>query len=221
MDRKYNAVIFDMDGVIFDSEKLVLEGWQELARKYGFQDVEKIYDKCIGVNATATKQIFLDYYGEDFPYDTYKKETSAAYHAKYDGGRLPQKPGVKELLTFLKEHDFKIGLASSTRIAVVEQQIVDAGLREYFDDLTGGDMLQKSKPEPDIYLMACEHLGVDPKEAIAIEDSYNGIRSAARAGMAPVMVPDMMAPNTEMERLAIKILADLYQVKAWMTHQVV
>lgn len=220
MERRYKAVVFDMDGVIFDSEKLVLEGWKELAEKYGFQDIDKVFYKCIGVNAVATKQIFLDYYGEDFPYDEYKKETSAAYHAKYDGGRLPQKPGVKELLTFLKENGFKIGLASSTRIAVVEQQIVDAGLREYFDDLTGGDMLQKSKPEPDIYLMACEHLGVDPKEAIAIEDSYNGIRSAYRAGMAPVMVPDMIGPDEEMERLSTKILADLYQVRAWMNCQV-
>ncbi len=220
MERRYKAVVFDMDGVIFDSEKLVLEGWKELAEKYGFQDIDKVFYKCIGVNAVATKQIFLDYYGEDFPYDEYKKETSVAYHAKYDGGRLPQKPGVKELLTFLKENGFKIGLASSTRIAVVEQQIVDAGLREYFDDLTGGDMLQKSKPEPDIYLMACEHLGVDPKEAIAIEDSYNGIRSAYRAGMAPVMVPDMIGPDEEMERLSTKILADLYQVRAWMNCQV-
>lgn len=220
MERKYKAVVFDMDGVIFDSEKLILEGWQELAEKYGFENIAEVFYKCIGVNATATKQIFLDYYGEEFPYDEYKKEISAAYHAKYDGGRLPQKPGVRELLTFLKENDFKIGLASSTRIAVVEQQIVDAGLREYFDDLTGGDMLQKSKPEPDIYLMACEHLGVDPKEAIAIEDSYNGIRAAYRAGMAPVMVPDMIGADEEMERMTTKILADLYQVKAWMNCQV-
>ena len=210
------AVIFDMDGVIFDSERLVLEGWLELGKKYGIPDIDKVFPKCIGSNAVASKQIFLDYYGEDFPYDTYKQETSADYHAKYDGGRLPMKRGIKELLQFLKENGYHIGLASSTRYEVVRQQLEDAGILPYFETLTCGDMVKKSKPEPDIFLKAAETLGVHPQDCIVIEDSYNGIRAASRACMFPIMVPDMIAPDEEMEQLAKAIFSNLNEVREFL-----
>lgn len=213
---KLEAVIFDMDGVIFDSERLVLEGWKEIARKYDFPDIEEVYYRTIGVNAVVTREIYFEHYGNDFPYDIYKKEASAAFHEKYGEGRLPMKPGIVELLTFLKEKGYKIGVASSTREAVVRQEITDAGLLPYFDNLTCGDMLKKSKPEPDIFLMACDSLKVKPENALIIEDSYNGIRAAYRAGAIPVMVPDMVAPDEEMKRLSHKICKDLSEVKEWL-----
>lgn len=214
---KYKAVIFDMDGVIFDSERLVLEGWQEIAAKYGIKGIEEVLPRCLGVNAQATREIFREYYGQDFPYDEYKKEASALFHSRYGNGKLPLKPGVKELLSYLKENGYLVGLASSTRQAIVEQEIRDAGLMPYFDNLVCGDMLKRSKPEPDIYLKACENLDVEPRMAIAVEDSYNGIRSAKRAGMVPVMVPDMVQPDEEMRSLAHKICKDLFEVKNWIS----
>lgn len=214
---KYKAVVFDMDGVIFDSERLVLQGWQEIAKKYALPDIEEVYYRCVGVNAVATKEIFLHHYGADFPYDTYKKEASQLFHSRYGGGKLPMKPGVEELLRFLKEKGYPVGLASSTRKAVVEQEITDAGLKEYFMNLTCGDMLKKSKPEPDIFLMACESLSVSPKDTVVIEDSYNGIRAAYRAGAIPIMVPDMIPPDEEMKRLSHKICRDLTEVKKWLS----
>ena len=214
---KYEAVIFDMDGVIFDSERLVLEGWLEIAAKYGIEGIEEVLPRCLGVNAQATREIFREYYGQEFPYDEYKKEASALFHSRYGNGRLPLKPGVRELLSFLKEEGYLVGLASSTRQAVVEQEIRDAGLIHYFDDLVCGDMLKRSKPEPDIYLKACENLKVEPRMAVAVEDSYNGIRSAKRAGMVPVMVPDMVQPDEEMKCLAHVICQDLFEVKKWIS----
>lgn len=214
---KYKAVIFDMDGVIFDSERLVLEGWQEIAAKYGIKGMEEVLPRCLGVNAQATREIFREYYGQDFPYDEYKKEASALFHSRYGNGKLPLKPGVKELLSYLKEKGYLVGLASSTRQAIVEQEIRDAGLMPYFDNLVCGDMLKRSKPEPDIYLKACENLDVEPRMAVAVEDSYNGIRSAKRAGMVPVMVPDMVQPDEEMRSLAHKICKDLFEVKNWIS----
>lgn len=211
MDTK--AVIFDMDGVIFDSERAVYNGWLELAAKYNIQNIETIYKKCIGVNSVVTRQIFMDYYGEDFPYDEYKEEQSQNYHAKYDNGRLPMKPGIRELLVSLKENHYKIAIASSTRTSLVEKQIIDAGLREYFDVIVGGDMVSKSKPEPDIFLKAARLLNVPPENAYVIEDSYNGIRAAFAGGMIPVMVPDMLEPNDEMKEKAQYVFKDLYGVK--------
>lgn len=206
------AVIFDMDGVIFDSERLVYEGWKALSVKYGFDNLDEIYMKCIGVNSATCRQIYLDFYGEDFPYDKYRQERSDDYHARYSGGRLPMKPGVEELLSHLKKSDYKIAIASSTRSALVKEQIEDAGLMQYFDVIVGGDQVKKSKPEPDIFLKAAELLGVKPENAYVIEDSYNGIRAAKSAHMRPIMVPDMVQPDEEMQDKAWKICDSLKDI---------
>ena len=213
---RYKAVIFDMDGVIFDSERCVIECWKVIADKHDVKGIEPVLMKCLGVTYEEGKKIFLKHYGADFPYDERKKERSDLYHKRYDNGRLPLKTGIRELLIYLKENGYKVGVASSTREAIVSKQLVDADLRKYFDNLTCGDMLERSKPEPDIYLMACEKLGVKPEEAIAIEDSYNGIRSAYRAGVFPIMVPDLMHPDEEMRELAGQIFESLFDVKKWL-----
>ncbi len=206
------AVIFDMDGVIFDSESKVTECWIETAEKHGIKDIETLCRMCLGINAAETRRIALEFYGEDFPYDEYKKEMSDLYHSSYDGGRLPMKSGVTELLTFLKNSGIKIALASSTRTEVVTNQLRDAGILPFFDKVICGDMVKQSKPAPDIFLKACEELSVSPENAVGIEDSYNGIRSVNSAGMRPIMVPDLAPPTEEMEQLAEVILPSLSEV---------
>ena len=186
-----NAVVFDMDGVIFDSEKLVVECWVETANRYGVVGVEKMCKECLGLNRLAAKEKFLKHYGQDFPYDSYKQEMSDLYHKRAREGALVMKPGVVELLTFLKENDIKIALASSTRKQVVTWELTYAGIIDYFDEIVCGDMVSKSKPDPEIFLKACELLEVEPHEAFAIEDSYNGIRAAYAGGLRPIMVPDL------------------------------
>ena len=213
----YKAVVFDMDGVIFDSERLVLECWTEVAEKMGIKDMDKVYYKCIGVNMVQSKEITMDFYGPEFPYDVFRAEASRLYHTRFDNGRLPMKPGVVELLEFLKQHGYRVGLASSTRYEVVHQELRDAGILPYFQNLTCGDMVTVSKPNPEIFLKACEALSVAPEEAIAIEDSFNGIRAAHRAGMFPVMVPDMVEPDEEMRMLAGRVGKDLFEVREWLS----
>ncbi len=214
------AVIFDMDGVIFDSERKVVECWLEIAEKYHIEGIEEQCQKCLGTNYAATRQIMLDHYGEDFPYDEYKAEASALYHERYDGGRLPMKPAIRELLQWLKANGIKTAVASSTRSALVIQQLKDAGLLDYYDAVIGGDMVKVSKPEPDIFLKACEELKVSPENACGIEDSYNGIRSVSRAGMHPIMVPDMAPPTEEMEKLAEVILPSLAEVIGYLDKRI-
>ena len=210
------AVIFDMDGVIFDSETLVLETWKETARRHGVANVEQVCRMCLGLNAAASKKVFLEYYGADFPYDRYKEEMGRLFHERADGGRLPQKPGIRELLLFLKEQGIRTAVASSTRSDLVRKQLCEGKLLSFFDAVIGGDMVERSKPEPDIYLMACEKMGVAPAEAYAIEDSYNGIRPASRAGMQPVMVPDLLPATAEMRQLGALVFADLLEVKRYL-----
>lgn len=214
MNRQHEmAVIFDMDGVIFDSERLVVETWVEVAKKYGIEGIEDACAACVGINAQATELKMKEIYGEEFPYQEYKKEASALYHERYDDGRLPTKPGIRELLEFLHANNIRTAVASSTRRAVVEQEIRDAGLAPFFQKIICGDMVERSKPAPDIFLKAAEELGVNPEVCYVIEDSYNGIRGAHAAGMHPIMVPDMLPPTEEMEKLAEQIFPSLFEVR--------
>ena len=210
-------IIFDMDGVIFDSENAVYSCWKMIADKYGIKDIEKPYMKCIGVNSAMSERIFLDVYGEDFPYEKYKAEQSAEYHRRYDGGRLPMKPGIRELLTALKAHGYMIAIASSTRFECVKDQIRDAGLDSFFDVIIGGDMIERSKPEPDIFLAAAEKLSAEPSATYVVEDSFNGIRAAYAGGFIPIMVPDMLPPDDEMRAKARYIATDLFDVKRYLS----
>ena len=208
----YEAVVFDMDGVIFDSERAVMNCWLELAQKYDIKDIEKPYFACVGTTMTRTREIMLETYGEDFPYDEYARESSLMYHEKYDGGKLPMKPGVMELLSYLKGKGKKIALASSTRRETVTNQLRWAGIIDYFDVIICGDMVAKSKPAPDIFLKACQELGVSQENTYAIEDSYNGIRAAHAGQLRPIMVPDLLEADDEMRGMAECVCDNLNEV---------
>ena len=212
----YKAVVFDMDGVIFDSERAVMQCWKEVASRHNIPDIEKAILACTGTTMVRTREIMLNLYGADFPYDEYARESSAIFHSRYDGGRLPMKPGVKELLTFLKARGKKIALASSTRQQVVTDELRDAGIIEYFDRIICGDMVSRSKPAPDIFLKACEELNVSPSDSYAIEDSYNGIRAAHAGGLHPIMVPDLLPADEEMQSLAEIVLPSLTSVMEYL-----
>ncbi len=214
--KDFDAVVFDMDGVIFDSERAVMNCWLKLADKYGIENIEKPYLACTGTTVQKTKQIMLEAYGDDFPYDEYAKEASRMYHEKYDGGRLPMKSGVIEILDFLKNNGKKIALASSTRKETVINQLRDAKILDYFDEVITGDMVMKSKPEPDIFLLACEKIGVKPNRAYAIEDSINGIRAAFRGGLRSIMVPDLLPADQEMREKAEEVIDNLDNVVLYL-----
>lgn len=216
MGKYTDAVIFDMDGVIFDSERLVLSCWEKVGEKYGFQGIDEVFLPCIGTNEVKTKEIVMDYYGQDFPYETFRQEASVLFHERVDLDGLPVKKGVREILDYLKEQEIPTAVASSTRLEAVSGELKQAGLYEYFKVVMGGDQLKRSKPEPDIYLMTCEKMDVIPSRAYAIEDSYNGIRSSFRAGMRPIMVPDMLPATEEMRQKSVAVLDDLLMVRGYL-----
>ena len=194
---------------LHEPELFMKDSLEQMRRFYG---TEKTYMMVNG----ATKELMLGVYGADFPYDEYKAEMSALFHEQAAGGKLPMKPGVTGLLQTLKKNGRKVALASSTRKAVVEQELRDAGILPYFDRVICGDMVKRSKPEPDIYLEACRQIHVMPEQAYAIEDSYNGIRSAHAAGLHPIMVPDLAPVTEEMQELSDVILDSLTEVEKYL-----
>lgn len=206
------AVIFDMDGVIFDSERLVLDCWEKVGEKYHIPNIRESFIECIGTNKEKTREIIYSHYGKEFAYDEFSREASVLFHEYVKENGLPVKKGVRELLQYLASEAVPVGLASSTRLAVVEEELRQAEIYNHFQVVMGGDQLKRSKPEPDIYLMTCEKMKIQPEYAYAIEDSYNGIRSSYSAGMMPVMVPDILPATDEMREKSLIILDDLTEV---------
>ena len=217
MGKQVETVIFDMDGVIFDSERLVIECWEVIAKKHNIPDIVEICMRVQGYNREETGKRFREKYGDGFPYEAYKKEVSALFRHLYGGGRLPLKPGVTEILESLKQAQIPLALASSTRTDIVRQELEEAKIIHYFGSVLGGDMVARSKPEPDIFLAAAKALGAVPANCYVVEDSFNGICAAYRAGMHPVLVPDMQRPTEEIRRLAEVIVPDLFAAWAYIS----
>ncbi len=206
------AVIFDMDGVIFDSERAYIECDKIVAEKYGLPNMEEVAYRCIGTTIERTKQILKEYYGEDVPVEALFEEATLLFREKYKETGIPVKDGVRELLSWLKENRIPTALASSTLTKVVKQELTVVGLIDYFDVIIGGDMVTRSKPAPDIFLKAIETLGKTPEDCMIIEDSFNGIRAAHAAGSHPIMVPDILQPDGEIRTLAENVFPSLYEV---------
>lgn len=197
----YQAVIFDMDGVIFDSERLYLQCCKEAAEIFGADHIEQTVLACIGLTTEMTHAHFCSVYGEDFPLQAFWKEATGRFAAKAQGGLLPVKAGAAELLKMLRQQHIPTALASSTRTGMVLRELSAAGLQSCFDVIIGGDKVSRSKPEPDIFLLAASQLGFAAKDCIIIEDSLNGIRAASAAGGFVLMVPDLVTPGEEDIRL--------------------
>ena len=206
------AVVFDMDGILFDTERVCMESWVAVADRRGMEGMREVFPLCIGRSAADDEKDIKYHYGYDFDYEGFRKEASEEFWRRIEKDGRPIKKGVREILAYLKKEGWMVGLASSTTREAVLRHLEDAGIGEYFSYVIGGDEITHSKPEPEIYLRACEKLGTKPEETYAIEDSYNGIRSAHWATMKPIMVPDLLPPTEEMQELSIVILKDLLEV---------
>lgn len=191
------AVIFDMDGVLFDTESVCMKAWDYAGEVMGVGKAGYMVLKTLGMNADKAIEIIRDEFGEDF--DAVKfKQTGREYSYHYfNTYGVPEKPGLYEILDYLKKKGYKIALASSTNSQSVHHHLKEKGIENYFDAVICGDMVEKSKPEPDIYLKACAEISENPADCVAIEDSKNGLLSAHRAGMQVIMVPDLWQGEAE------------------------
>lgn len=205
---KISGAVFDMDGLLLDTERVVNKAWDQAAELVGFDDVEHAKISCLGCNETSTRAFFLRNYGENFDYQTFRELTRKLAHEVLDV-EVPVKEGAAEILAFLKSQGVKLAVASSTREVTVRDQLDRAGLLQYFDALITGDMVTNGKPHPEIFLKAADALGLPPQECIAFEDSKNGIRSAYRAGMYPIQIPDLVPAGTETLALSWKCVSSL------------
>ena len=206
-------VIFDMDGLMFDTERVFIEAWDYAGEKIGIGKAGYMIYKTLGMSIDASNEIWKEEFGEQYNQEELRKYTRDFFKSYYENSKVPVKPGLYVLLEYLKSANANLAVASSSPRWQVEKNLTNAGIIDCFSAVVCGDMVEKSKPAPDIYLRACEMLHANPRECIALEDSKNGLLSAYRAGCKPIMIPDLWQPNEEILEIIIGKYSDLEQVK--------
>lgn len=201
------GAIFDMDGLLFDTEKVYQEAWLVTADAFGVARNPELGKACCGTCGDLTPRIIRRFYPNVDAQD-YIRRVIAYVNAEADR-HLPVMTGVRDILSYFQAHGVKMSTASSANAAQVEKNLVQSGLRGFFDAVVGGDLVARGKPEPDIFLLAAERIGLAPADCYVFEDGYNGLRGAAAAGCSPVMIPDTLPATDEMRTICTDIYPTL------------
>lgn len=203
------AVIFDMDGTVIDTEKYYRKYWPIAAAKFGvpLTDEHALILRSLG-RPHSPKQ-FKEWFGEDVDYPGIKAYRQELIEKEIAEKGVQAKKGAVEILNFLREKGIITAIATASDMDRANRYLRMAGLEGYFDKIITATMVKEGKPSPDIYAYACEQLGLEPEECLAVEDSPNGVKSAYRAGCKVVLVPDQSEPEEEIVPLTYKILDSL------------
>lgn len=210
------AIIFDMDGLMIDSERVTFECYQEILKGMNLTMDEEFYKTLLGKPLKGIYQRFYDVYGDDFPIEDVIKDVHALMAKRFETEGVPIKTGLKSLLEYLKENNYKTIVATSSNRDRVDTILSQAQITDYFDDSICGDEVTKGKPNPEVFLKSCQKLGVNVDEAIVLEDSEAGIQASYDAGIKVICIPDMKYPEKQYEEKTFKILKDLNGVTEYL-----
>jgi beta-phosphoglucomutase-like phosphatase (HAD superfamily) len=207
----YKAAIFDLDGLLIDSERAIRDAWLEVARRNRVALTEAEYLQVVGRNEADSKAILGEIFGGSVSFE----EARAGVEILLTEGDVARgygvKPGAVALLTQLRARAVPCGVASSTRKSEVRRRLELSALLAFFGAICGGDEVAKGKPSPDVFLLAGERLGIEPEHCLVFEDSEHGVIGAVAAGMSAVVVPDLKAPNAEVRASCVAVLESLDQ----------
>ena len=203
------AIIFDMDGLMIDTERLALKAWQLAGADFGFPISDDIFITMVGRNRRDSDRTLVEIFGSEFPIRAVRDRYRAYVDGWIDEGKLAVKSGLLELLGFLDRISMPKAVATSTEYERAIHKLSLTNLLDHFPVVIAGDQIQKGKPAPDIFLAAAAQLGVLPEDCLVLEDSDAGIQAAYDAGMTPVMIPDMKPPSEKSLAFAHRIFGEL------------
>lgn len=211
--RRPAAVIFDMDGLMLDTEPLAARAWDDAAAALGVFFDRDVTASLVGRNFADCRALVVERHGGDYPVDALMRAWHAAYDAIVEREGIALKAGLEELVAWLERERVPRAVATSTRRSRALAKLGRTGLAPRFHALVGGDEPARGKPAPDIFLLAAERLGVEAAACVVLEDSEPGVRGALGAGMTPILVPDGAAPSAELRAIARLVFADLHEVR--------
>ncbi|HYP57303.1 MAG TPA: HAD family phosphatase [Beijerinckia sp.] len=207
-----DSVIFDMDGLLIDTESLAMSALASAGTEMGYEMPFSFCQLMIGVPMDHCRALVVEKFGKNFPLDAYFATSDRHLAKMVEAGRLQLKAGVQELLLVLEEQGISKAVATSSSRLKADHHLELIGIRDRFDTIVTRDDVARGKPNPDPFLRAAESLKTPPDRCLVLEDSYNGVRAAHAAGMRVIMVPDLLGPTDEMYEKALMIVEDLHFV---------
>jgi len=191
------AVIFDMDGLMFDTENMTIPLWEVAGRPYGYNLNRELVLRMVGISGEKARLVLLEEFGADFPYEKIRDDFRLLVKKEVEEKGVPKKPGLMYLLDRLRAAKIPLGVATSSRSPTAIDLLNKAGIIDRFTAITGGEEVTNGKPAPDIFLLAAKKLGQPPLSCVGFEDSTAGLRGLHAAGIRSVFIKDVLSPPEE------------------------
>jgi HAD superfamily hydrolase (TIGR01509 family) len=215
--RRFEAIIFDMDGLLLDTERIAQSAFLETCRELGVCGQDELFIRCIGTNQARGREVLRAGLQGQADFLRFEQVWEAKYVERISHGPIPVKEGALELLERVLSLRIPAAVATSTRTARAQEKLRKSGILDRFQTVVGGDQVRNSKPAPDIYLRAAEVLSARPEACLALEDSENGVRAAVSAGMTVVQIPDLVQPSPDLLALGHIVLPSLRDVADYLS----
>ena len=213
--NRFEAVIFDMDGLLLDSERLELQAFNLACDQFELGAQVKVFERCVGANSELRDRTLKEGFEGAVDFRKFRDVWEAEYAIITHKRVIPLKAGAIDLLNAMRSKGMPVAVATSSSSDHAHSKLKSSGIYHYFDSIVGGDQVSESKPSPEIYLKAAQELGVLPVYCMALEDSPNGVRAAVSAGMTVVQIPDLVQPDEELLKLGHIVLGSLAAVLSY------
>ncbi|PSW67405.1 phosphatase [Photobacterium leiognathi subsp. mandapamensis] len=216
---KFSAFIFDMDGLLLDTERVCMDVFKQTCKSFNLPYLETAYLNIIGRNESGVEEVLRASYGDTMDYPVFRKQWKQTYLNIVENQAIPVKNGVIELLQWLQQQHVPMVVATSTNKQLALKKLELAGLSSFFSAITAGDEVSKGKPDPEIYLLAAKRLNVKPEQCLAFEDSNNGIKAAIAANMQAFQIIDLVKPSDEVKTFGHHVFPSMHETLALLKQQ--
>lgn len=207
-----NAVIFDQDGLMFDTERMSEGIWYRVADELGIPIYDELLASIRGMNADDSYGLFREYYGDTVDIRAFRERKREVFLREVREKGVLVKPGLRKLLVWLREHGYRMAVATASREEYTRRNLEETGISEYFAAVTNCDMVKHAKPDPELFLKAAQMLNEKPEHCLVLEDSRKGLEAGLRGGFVTVMVPDIWQPTEELRGRLYRVCRSLDEV---------
>jgi len=211
-----DALIFDMDGLLLDTEGVYKRSWTTAAAEFGFTLTEKLYQELIGITVADAEQRLVAAFGPEFPLAKFQSTAKSGYESIIASEGIPLKSGVREMLDWAASQNLPCGVGTSTVTEEARERLAHHGILDRFTIVIGGDQVSKGKPDPEIFLKVAASLPVAPERAVVFEDAHSGVRAACAGGIPVILIPDLLPATPEIAASCVQVSSSLQEALDWL-----